>query len=166
MNDSIPDIRKVLYATDLSENARHAFGYAVTLAYRLNAKIIVLHVIEELSEFAWSLVEDAVGKDRIAGLKKGKASQAAAMIQGRLEDFCRDTQDRFPDCPFVSEGVFVRTGHPVDQILGFADETDADMIIMGSRGQSLLADVTMGSTSRRVLRRSKKPVLIVRLPKS
>ncbi|PIP36565.1 MAG: universal stress protein [Desulfobacterales bacterium CG07_land_8_20_14_0_80_52_14] len=166
MNDSIPDIRKILYATDLSENARHAFGYAVALAYRLNARIIVLHVIEQLSEFTWSLVEDVVGKDRMAELKKGKAFQAAAMIQGRLEGFCRDTQDRFPDCPFILEGIFVTTGHPVDQILGFADETDADMIIMGSRGQSLLADVTMGSTSRRVLRRSKKPVLIVRLPES
>ncbi|MBW2040888.1 MAG: hypothetical protein JRI76_02535, partial [Deltaproteobacteria bacterium] len=34
------------------------------------------------------------------------------------------------------------------------------------RRHGVLADVTMGSTSRRVLRRSKKPVLIVRLPES
>ncbi len=35
------------------------------------------------------------------------------------------------------------------------------LVIMGSRGKGGLADVTMGSTSRRVLRRCKKPVLIV-----
>ncbi len=42
---------------------------------------------------------------------------------------------------------------------------DADMIVMGSHGHGMLADVTMGSTSRRVLRRCSRPVLVVRLPK-
>jgi len=166
MSGSIPEIQKILYTTDLSENARHAFGYAVALAYRLNARIIVLHVMEEPSEFVWSLVEDAVGKDRLETFKKGKATHAATVIRERLERFCGETQDRFPDCPFMVDGVFVRSGHPVDQILALAEEMKADMIVMGSRGQSVLADVTMGSTSRRVLRRCKKPVLIVRLPES
>ncbi len=45
----LPDIKRILYATDLSENARHAFGYAASLANRYGAKIIVLHVIEDFS---------------------------------------------------------------------------------------------------------------------
>ncbi len=164
MSDSIPEIQKILYATDLSENARQAFGYAVTLAYRLGAKIVVLHVIEEPSAFAWSMVEEAVGEKRLAEIKKDKETQAAAMIQKRLERFCQEAQDRFPDCPFVVESIFVKRGHPVDQILRLAGELNADLVVMGSRGQGVLSDVTMGSTSRRVLRRCKKPVLIIRLP--
>jgi nucleotide-binding universal stress UspA family protein len=37
---------------------------------------------------------------------------------------------------------------------------------MGSRGKGGLADVTLGSTSRRVMRRCTKPVLVVRMPKN
>jgi nucleotide-binding universal stress UspA family protein len=57
-----PVIKKILYATDLSENARHAFGYAVSLANRYDAGIIVLHVVEELSSFARSMVEEILGE--------------------------------------------------------------------------------------------------------
>ena len=40
------------------------------------------------------------------------------------------------------------------QIIRHSEEMDADIIVMGSRGHGMLADVTMGSTSRRVLRRT------------
>ena len=45
----IPPIKKILYATDLSENARYAFGYAVSLANQYDAKITILHVLEDRS---------------------------------------------------------------------------------------------------------------------
>jgi nucleotide-binding universal stress UspA family protein len=57
--------------------------------------------------------------------------------------------------------TIVVSGHPVDQIVRYTTELEVDLVIMGSRGKGGLADVTMGSTSRRVLRRCKKPVLIV-----
>jgi hypothetical protein len=41
-----------------------------------------------------------------------------------------------------------------------------NLIVMGSHGQGMLEQVVIGSTSRRVLRRCKKPVLIVRLPEN
>ena len=81
-----------------------------------------------------------------------------------LDDFCNDVRDEQPDCPFVIANTIVVTGHPVDQIVHHAEKMDTDLIIMGSRGRGGLADATMGSTSRRVLRRCSKPALIVRLP--
>jgi nucleotide-binding universal stress UspA family protein len=62
----IPEIKKILYPTDLSENARYAFGYAVSLANRYNAEITVLHVVEEISSFARSMVEEIMGEKRWA----------------------------------------------------------------------------------------------------
>ena len=41
----IPDIKKILYSTDLSENARYCFGYAASLAHRYDALITILHVL-------------------------------------------------------------------------------------------------------------------------
>ena len=42
------EIKKILYATDLSENARYAFAYAVSLADLYNATITIFHVLPEV----------------------------------------------------------------------------------------------------------------------
>jgi nucleotide-binding universal stress UspA family protein len=52
----------------------------------------------------------------------------------------------------------------VEQILAQADAAQADLIVMGTHGQGTFKDAMMGSTARRVLRRSKIPVLVIRLP--
>ena len=159
----IPDIKRILYATDLSENARYAFGYAVSLANRHDAKITVLHVVEELSSFAQSMVADMMGEKRLAYIKTGKEKEVISELKIRLEEFCDNVRHEQPSCPFVVDNTIVVTGHPVDQIVHQAAEMDADLIVIGSHGRGGLADVTMGSTSRRVLRRCAMPVLVVRL---
>jgi len=161
----IPDIKKILYATDLSENARYAFGYAVNLANRHDAKITVLHVAEDLSSFAGSMVADIIGEKRLADIKLEKEKEIISDITARLEEFCKDVQREAPSCPFVVDNTIVVNGHPVDQIVHQAEEMEADLIVIGSHGRGGLADVTMGSTSRRVLRRCAMPVLVVRLQK-
>jgi nucleotide-binding universal stress UspA family protein len=44
----VPKIRKILYATDLSENSVHAFYFAIDFAQKHNANIIILHVVEPI----------------------------------------------------------------------------------------------------------------------
>ncbi len=162
----IPEINKILYATDLSENARFAFGYAASLANRYNAQITILHVLEELSPTTMLLIGDIVGEKRLSSLRSEKEQEVIASIQKRLEDFtatfCRET----PQCPFTVNQIIVETGHPVGRIIATAEKIDADMIVMGSHGQGMLEQVVIGSTSRRVLRRCKKPVLVIRLPEN
>ena len=160
----IPEIKKILYATDLSKNARYAFGYALSLANRYDAKITVIHIVEELSPFAQTMVEDIVGTEKLEILRKEKEAHAIDSIKRRLQDFCQAAVQDVSDYPLVVDKTIVQTGHPVDQIMRHAEKVDADIIVMGSRGQGMLADVTMGSTSRRVLRRCSRPVLVVRLP--
>jgi nucleotide-binding universal stress UspA family protein len=48
----VPEIKKILFATDLSKNSRHAFNYAVSAADRYGATITILHVMEEVSPSA------------------------------------------------------------------------------------------------------------------
>jgi len=52
----------------------------------------------------------------------------------------------------------------VDEIVQEAASDVYDMVIMGAHGHGAIAGTVMGSVSRRVLRRCKKPVLLVRLP--
>lgn len=160
----IPQIKKILYATDLSKNANYAFGYAINLAHHHDAKITVMHVLEDLSPFAYSMVEDIAGTEKLDLLKNEKQAYAVETVQKDLHDFCEKVKADAPDCPFIVDKIDVVKGNPTEQIVQQADAINADIVILGSHGQGILADVTLGSVSRRVLRRCSRPVLVVRLP--
>lgn len=66
-------IRRILYATDLSENARIAFTYAVSLAEQYDAQIVILH----------ALLEDTIWLSLILGRQNGK--RLSRSITGRLK---------------------------------------------------------------------------------
>lgn len=160
----IPEIKKILYTTDLSENARYAFSYAVSLANRYGAGITILHVLEDVSDYQDSLVINIIGDEKWNELRKNKGQVVLDTIKGRLEKFCEDVSHELPACPFITDDIIVKIGNPVEEILGEAEVSDCDMVVMGAHGHGILANAMMGSTSRRVLRRCKKPVLVVRLP--
>jgi nucleotide-binding universal stress UspA family protein len=162
----VPEIKNILYATDLSENARYALKYASTIANRFGATITVLHILEELSPSSLGLVSEIVGKERWADLKKRNEEKVIASIRKRIEDVCNEINQGIPECPFIVQRIIVKTGHPVDQIIHYAEKKDCDMVVMGSRGHGILSEAMLGSTSRRVLRKCTKPVLVVRLVES
>lgn len=160
----IPEIRKILYATDLSENARHAYGYAASLANRYGARVTILHVLEETSPQRDSYVVNVLGEEKWEKLRKSNEQQAIERIKSRLQKFCEEASSELPTCPFITESVLVKIGHPVEEIVQMAEAADFDLVVMGAHGRGLLEDAMIGSTSRRVLRRCKKPVLVIRLP--
>jgi nucleotide-binding universal stress UspA family protein len=160
------DIKNILFATDLSENARYALEYASTIANRFGAAITILHVLEELSPSSSGWVSGMVGKERWADLKKRNEEKVIASIRTRIEDVCNETNKSQPECSFIVKRIIVKTGHPVDLIIHYAEKKECDMVIMGSRGHGILSETKLGNTSRRVLRRCTKPVLVVRLPES
>lgn len=96
-------------------------------------------------------------------LQKNEAS-VVEMFHERLKAFCDEMADQLPACEFITDNVMVKLGHPVDVILEQVDDTGCDLVVMGAHGHGMLGDTMMGSVSRRVLRRCKKPVLVVRLP--
>jgi nucleotide-binding universal stress UspA family protein len=161
----IPEIKKILYATDLSKNARHAFSYAMSIANRYSAGITILHVLEDRSGFRDSLVINILGDQKWNELRKQNEQHIMDTIKSRLEQFCHDVAAELPACPFITDEIVVKIGNPVDEILNEVERTDSDVVVMGAHGHGVLESAMIGSVSRRVLRRSKKPVLVVRLPK-
>lgn len=160
----IPEIKNILYTTDLSENARYAFSYAASLANRYDAGITILHVLEDISPTADSLVVSIIGKEKWNELRGNNEKEVLDTIKSRLTSFCEDVQAELPSCPFITDKIKVTIGQPVDEILQEVENNDYDMVVMGAHGHGALADALMGSVSRRVVRRCMKPVLLVRLP--
>ncbi|MGD9057612.1 MAG: universal stress protein [Desulfobacterales bacterium] len=162
----IPEIKKILFTTDLSENARYAFSYAASLANRYDAGITIMHVLEDISPTTDNLVVSIIGQEKWDELRGSNEKEVIETLKTRLTKFCDDVQAELPSCPFITDKIKVTIGKPVAEIMQEVENNDYDMVVMGAHGHSVLADAVMGSVSRRVVRRCKKPVLVVRLPEA
>jgi len=85
-------------------------------------------------------------------------------IRERLENFCEEVRGELPACPFITDEILVKVGNPSEEILRQVAAGDFDLVVMGAHGHSVLGDVFLGSVSNRVVKRCKKPVLVIRLP--
>jgi nucleotide-binding universal stress UspA family protein len=170
-----PEIRKILFASDLSEHARHAFDHAALIAAYSKARIIILHVMEELAPGAEERVAQAFGKELYQDLKARKKEGArdilihkkteAPRIREYLSNICKAPgTGAAASQSDVIEEIIVVEGNVADEIISAATDHACDVIVMGSRQRSLLAEAFSGSVVRKVLRRAKKPVLVVPLP--
>jgi nucleotide-binding universal stress UspA family protein len=155
---TIPDIKKILYTTDLSANARHAFVYAASIAHRYGAGITILHVLEAPPLSVYFLGE------QWEEIKEKNVKRAITEVNTRLDKFRANMSTELASHPFTVDDIRVKVGIPEEEILQEVEKGDFDVLVMGTHGHGAFADAMMGSTARRVLRRSKKPVLVVRLP--
>jgi len=69
--------------------------------------------------------------------------------------------NEIPSCPVLVSNVVVVSDKPIDTILQHIRQSKCDPVGMGNRGHGLLKEALVGSTSRKVLKHSPKPVLIV-----
>lgn len=161
----IPEIKKILYTTDLSENARYAAGYAASISNRFGGGVTVMHVLEQLSPYRESLVVNVIGDTKWHEIMERNEAEVHEKFRKRLESFCDEMASEHPTCPFIVDNMIVKAGNPVELILDEVEKGEYDLVVMGAHGHKPLVDAVMGSTSRRVLRRCETPVLVVRLPK-
>lgn len=168
------NIKKILYATDLSESAKYAFAYAVSLANQYDATLTLLHVLPEVPDVLSAKVIGYISSEQWDDIKSRHFQDAQQALIGKrkdhraiqevLDQFCKNTAADAAMADFTTDEVLVQYGNPAKVILETAKAKDCDLIVMGTHGFSSLADVMIGSTARRVVRRSSIPVLVVRLP--
>ena len=170
----LPDIqiKKILYATDLSETAVHAFYYAVSLANMYGAGMTILHVLTEFpgEEFITNMIDTdtwqeiknrnySEARDQLIGKRRDRAA-----LKEVLEAFTEEAKANGEDQNFDTDEVLIKRGTPAEIIVETANELSCDLIVMGTHGHSAITDVLIGSTAKRVVRQSTIPVLVIRLP--
>lgn len=147
-----PDIAIILVATDFGPTSTLAVDYAAGLARQLEARLRVLHVVQDPypSGSGWELyVRDA------------------GAIRERLDEDARAAMTRVLT-PLLASGLPViselRHGSPTEAILEAAEDCAADLIVVGTHGRSGVSHLLMGSVAERVVRQAGCPVLAVRQP--
>jgi len=155
----IPQIKKILYATDLSKNSSYAFLYATDMAKRHDAKIVILHVVESFPAYMNAYAGITVD------IEQKQEGEIIEEIKGHLQEFCKKTEAQIgPPCVALVSKILVPRGHPPEKILNAADEEGCDAIVLGTHGKGFLAHTFLGSVSSAVLHRTRKPVFIIPLP--
>jgi nucleotide-binding universal stress UspA family protein len=156
----LPEVKNILYASDLSKNSAFAYRYALSCAEKFDARIFVLHIIEDIGPWARSMLEAYLPE----GHKEKVVKETTERIKKRLQTFCESHAQEFPGCRMRVSSVMVYEGHPADEILRQAKKIGADMIVMGSHGKGASTHPFFGSVAKRVVGLSRVPVVVIPIP--
>jgi len=153
------NVSTILYATDLGPHGPEVFSHATAVAQQFGAKIHIVHVLEPMGEYAHSLLINYLPEDKLNALRREGFDEARQEIHRRLEKFCQD------ELHAGTSGLVANTkvveGLPYQVILDEAKRINADLIVMGSHGQTALGEMFMGSVAHKLTLKSTVPVLLV-----
>jgi universal stress protein A len=144
------DKNVIVLPIDFSELSQAALPWARRMAAVLDAEVHCIYTVEPPHIYSALDMVPAIPLPTTEELGKNAASQLNEFVSEHLGSLDPAAK------------TCVLTGNPSDQIVSYADETEAEMIIMTTHGYSGLEHVVLGSTTESVLRHAKCPVLSVR----
>ena len=157
----LPQIKDVLFATDLSENADNALRHALSMAQAYGAKVHVLHVTEPLSSDAivtlQLFMQDEASRNEAIRNRHASVKQ---MLKVNQQNFAKTLSADEKDAYAAVGSVELVDGHPAEAILTRAKELKCGLIVMGTHEQAT-GHTFIGTLVKRVLRRSTVPTLVV-----
>ena len=152
---AVPELNKILFATDFSDDSINAQRFAEELARKFGSEIIVLHVDQPLAPVMVSELGpafDVSAMNQIAEEQRLSAQRQLDKIVTQL----RDAQ--------LKARSLMRVGAPFLEIIHAARTEAADLIVLGTHGRTGLAHVLLGSVAERVVQKAGCAVLTVRHP--
>lgn len=141
-------MKKILIATDGSDNVRNAVSYGIEIAKETGAEVYAVYVVSD---------EHAEIARRGPGYAKAIEENLADIGKRAITDVVKAGKESGINV----ESVLLK-GRPVEEIIDYAEKNDIDMIVMGTLGLSGVKRLLIGSVAENVVRHSKVPVLVVR----
>ncbi len=136
--------KRILFAYNGQPVAEKALPYLEHLARSDDAEVIVLHVYQPPD-----LYTAANGYEKLLETWEALAQEVVNDIVDYLQEANLNVKGR------------VEAGEPAAMILDVAHEADVSLILLGARGPSSVKDLLIGDVSTEVLRRARRPVLLV-----
>ncbi len=145
--------KKILLPMDGSECAERAGGHAIWTSNASDADILVLYVVDTYFLRSAYL-------PNFRGELYDKLQKEGESVVGRFREKLEESQ-----CKGLCKGVKLSTevtgGKPYEEILSTINRENIDLVVMGATGRHGFNRVLLGSTTDRVLRSSKIPVVVV-----
>ena len=149
------DRSTLLVAVDFTLFSAEALLFASQLAEKLDARLLVLHVIHDPAE--------APGFYAQKGKKKKFLQSMEDAAEEMMKEFLAKMRKDHPDQkPIKKAETLLVVGTPVTRILEIAEKKQASMIIIGSHGRTGLSHLLIGSKAERVVQLSPIPVMVVK----
>ncbi|NKE73638.1 universal stress protein [Candidatus Manganitrophus noduliformans] len=146
-------LRRILMATDFSNYSKEALDHAVYLAKNVKAELYLFHVFEQ--PVYNPAASSRIGAGSIAVLEW--INNVREKERGRLMTLAKEVGRKgIKVHPILKEGI------PFYEILKSAEETSADLIVLGTQGRTGLDRFMMGSVAERVAQKAPCPVYVVR----
>jgi nucleotide-binding universal stress UspA family protein len=143
--------KKILYPTDFSDVSKKALEYIKKLKEAGTKEVILLHVIDEREiEHISHIPGIHMNAEELEGLREEGAKEGIRAIEAELKESGLDVKVR------------IERGIPLMDILRVEEEEGVSAIVIGSHGKSCVTEMFLGSVSENVIRKSKKPVLVIR----
>lgn len=143
-------MKRILVATDGSEDARRAVGYAAGLANNISAELLIVNIAD------LGLPENLF-VSFTSGQRKWLEDHMLATASGILTKAMEDARKAGP----ITIQLESRTGDTAPMILEIAEEKNADLIVVGKRGMRRMTGMVLGSISQKVVALAQKPVTVV-----
>ena len=147
-------IKNILVAIDGSKSADKALDFALDLAQKYSAKIVLISVFEPLSV---SMITLGIGLSPV---------NLATHIDGLMDFRKKILLDAVKKAKNKNSELVVTKilaeGRPSDKIVETAKEQKCDLIVIGSRGLGGIKEFFLGSVSNRVADHAQCPVLIIK----
>lgn len=141
---------KILVATDGSKPATHAVKYAGKLLRSLSSASNAITLISVHDDIGLRNAKALVGKEAVADYLR------------ELTDKELKSARKLLDSADIKHDMKVRTGHVAQEIVRCAKAGKFDLIALGAKGRSAIADLLIGSVAQRVLSTADMPVVLVK----
>ena len=160
----IPEIKTILYATDLQSGSRPAFRMAVRLALSNKARLIFMTAIEDGGSNVRGQIQNSLPESLLQEIETESMGHLKDKMKRRLEKFVAEEIEQGVDFPHGKPELHVVEHTRAEKaIVELADQLDADLIVMGARRHHGLDHLLVGSISKKVMKKAHRPVLIVPL---
>lgn len=153
-------LERICVAVDGSDCSRRAAAVAIELGSKAGARVDVVRVLSDAEEV--EEVEGVEEAEEVEGEGNGgrwNGERVLADVWPSGGDGSADDSDL--DSATADVEGHVREGSPAKSIVAFADDRDADLLVLGRRGLGGLGDRLLGSVVHAVLRNADRPVLTV-----
>ena len=162
--------KKVLFATDMSRDCRDAYAYALDLSTRHQARLVLLHIIEQQPIDMNKKIKDLFGEERYEEILRENESKAKSTLIGKrkesdlinaaLRAITQDASGDRAENPVADDKIVIKKGDVVEEIIATAMEEACELIMLSAHAESP-QEAIVSKTIQDVLRRSKVPVIIV-----